>query len=51
MLDNNRFWELGDPGGIVFVRKNRLDNYVATKNFYRCENAIPAPENLDFEQL
>ena len=33
MLENSRFWELGDPGGIVFVRRNRLDNYVATKNF------------------
>ena len=51
MLENSRFWELGDPIGIVFVRRNRLDNYVVTKNFYRCENTIPVPENSDFEQL
>ena len=51
MLETNRFWELGDPGGIVFVRRNRLDNYAVTKNFYRCENTIPAPENSDFDQL
>ena len=30
MLENSRFWELSDPAGIVFVRRNRLDNYVAT---------------------
>ena len=51
MLENSRFWELDDPGDIVFVRRNRLDNYVVTKNFYRCENTIAAPENSDFDQL
>ena len=42
---------LDDPGGIIFVQRNRLDNYVVTKNFYRCENTIAAPENSDFDQL
>ena len=51
MLENSRFWELDDPGGIVFVRRKRLDNYVVTKFFCRCENTIAAPENSDFDQL
>ena len=51
MLENSRFAQLVDPAGIDFVRKNRLVNYVTTRDCYRCENAIPAPENLDFEQL
>ena len=45
MLENIRFGQLGDPAGIDFVRKNRLVNYVATRDCYGCENTLPAPEN------
>ena len=45
MLENSRFGQLGDPAGIDFVRKNRLVNYVATRDCYRCENTLSAPES------
>ena len=45
LLENTRFGELGDPVGVVFVRRNHLINYAATRDGYRCATGLPAPEN------
>ena len=50
MLENTKFGELGDPVGVVFVQRNRLVNYAATRDCYRCARP-PSTRKLGFRPI